>query len=315
MRKAALRAAASPLREEQPPDVVASHTPSPEVAASLSQLGSAIAQLGRNESGTSLVSDASAETGQAVVQAVSTRRETLTMKQVVTSVIGLRTGPVQCFKVKDDLRRRRYKVLFPGDVGIRGGGDARPEFLVVDGAGRAVWSVRGGTANVSKILVKPGSDYHIALVRKHWVSYLNKLVEGVAYRYGKERVVFVVRGDALGRRFSIYAQKALIAQAHRGTKIAQPGKNVMLTVANLSSTHFTVATWTLSVEPGVDTALMTAIMATLEKWTVEARYVGKKDVAEKIAYGHVLAGGRPSLDQTGMDHASEGSSSTANARR
>lgn len=188
------------------------------------------------------------------------------MKQVATSIVGLKEA-AQCFRVKDEQRKRKYRVLFPGDVKS----PTAPEFLVVAEDGKPVWSVRPSRTAAAKVLLKPGSDYRIVLRRRHWVPYVNRLVEGVAIRAQQERLVFVVRGDPLGRRFSVYAEKELIAQAHRATQMAQLGRNVRLTMADMSGGGLWIAVWTLRVEPGVDTALMTAVLSVLEKWTAEER--------------------------------------------
>lgn len=258
--------------EHSTPDISHANMPN-DVADAIEKLGLAIAELGKHASNSSISSEVPQASTTEALPPVSTTRANFVMRQMVASILHVSAKPQPLFRIRDETRRKRYKVLHPGKMA---GG---PDMLVVDATGRPVWSVRPSKTAAAKILFKPGSNYHIALVRRHWVAYLNKLVEGVAFRHGQERVVFNVKGDALGRRFQIYAGKELIAQAHRRTQIAQPGKDFELTAANFSTLDAMTATWSLSVEPGVDSALMTAVMAVLERWTVEAKVAARSEAA------------------------------------
>lgn len=224
--------------------------PSAETAASIASLGEAIVRMGRNTSTSSIASSEASQPAQQPLQPprlLSSTRESLVMKQAVP-LLTLVQEPTMVFKVRDDRRNKRLKIVYPGPEG--------PELLVVDPLGRPIWSVRERAPGV-KVLKKIGSNYFILLHRRHWVMYLHRLVHAVAYRYGTERLVFKVKGDALGRRFWVYAGKNLITQMKRD-----------VVITGIRSVGVDMAVWNMCVEPEVDIALMAAVAAVLEKWTV-----------------------------------------------
>lgn len=165
------------------------------------------------------------------------------------------------FRVTDSNGRRRYRVVSPYPAAIP---NAHYEAKVRDARANDLWTVIAGKSERTKYLHKTGSPFHIALHRKNWLKLLQKAAHGFVARHSQPSVHFLtITADSLSKRFSIYSvannTHSVVATAKRSTSFVRDRDGVL----------FECAQWSLTVEPQVDTALMSALIAVLEQWTLE----------------------------------------------
>ena len=264
-----------------------------QVSDSIQNLGDAISEFGNQlpssssrltlmPTNTSLGDSEEDDREPVIIPSISTREETLIMKQYPPWLEKDRTKLQKCFRIRDDKKNRRYYAVRP----IRSSHN-ESEYVVLDVIGQIKWNVNPGSSRSQKILRKPDRDYYILLVRTNWISLQKKLVEGYAIRDGTAKLVFSVKGDELDRKFTVIADGKIICTAQRDSERLDFDKNIPLnpTILAGAATDYNIARWTISVGPEVDTALMTAIFTCVWKWVQHPRSERRKLSSDSAGSG------------------------------